>query len=102
VAAQALAEAARAVGQGLASVVNLVNPDTVVLGGHLAELLGNYRHTIIEELRFTLSRDSTIVRLVEPELGADSIVIGAAELAFDRALSTPARALAEAASLRSE
>jgi predicted NBD/HSP70 family sugar kinase len=102
VAAQALAEAARAVGQGLASVVNLVNPDTVVLGGHLAELLGNYRHTIIEELRFTLSRDSTMVRLVEPELGPDSIVIGAAELAFDRALSTPARALAEAASLRSE
>ncbi len=100
--ANALANAARAVGQGLASVVNLVNPDTVVLAGHLAELLGTYKHTIVEELRFTLSRDSTHIDVVKPELGADSIVIGAAELAFERALSSPARALAEAVSLRTE
>jgi predicted NBD/HSP70 family sugar kinase len=98
----ALAAAARAVGQGLAPVVNMVNPDTIVLAGHLEVLLEHYRHTIIEELRFTLSRESTDIRIVGPTLGFDSIVVGAAELAFERALDRPQRWLTEPESLRSE
>lgn len=98
----ALTSAARAVGQGLALVVNMVNPDTIVLAGHLEVLLDHYRHTIIEELRFTLSRESTDVRIVGPALGADSIVVGAAELAFDRALDRPQVWLNAPESLRSE
>ncbi len=98
----ALTNAARAVGQGLAPVVNMVNPDTIVLAGHLEVLLAHYRHTIIEELRFTLSRESTDIRLVGPSLGTDSIVVGASELAFDRALERPQRWLASTESLRSE
>jgi len=98
----ALTNAARAVGQGLAPVVNMVNPDTIVLAGHLEVLLAHYRHTITEELRFTLSRESTDIRLVGPSLGTDSIVVGAAELVFDRALERPQRWLASTESLRSE
>lgn len=86
---QALVRAARAVGQGLAPVVNLVNPDTIVLAGHLEVLLEHYRHTILDELRFTLSRECTDIRIVAPALGSDSIVVGAAELAFQRALDHP-------------
>jgi predicted NBD/HSP70 family sugar kinase len=98
----ALTNAARVVGQGLAPVVNMVNPDTIVLAGHLEVLLAHYRHTITEELRFTLSRESTDIRLVGPSLGTDSIVVGAAELVFDRALERPQRWLASTESLRSE
>lgn len=98
----ALTAAARAVGQGLAPVVNMMNPDTIVLAGHLEVLLEHYRHTIIEELRFTLSRESTDIRIVGPSLGSDSIVVGAAELAFERALDRPQRWLTAPESLRSE
>lgn len=98
----ALTSAARAVGQGLAPVVNIVNPDTIVLAGHLEVLLEHYRHTITEELRFTLSRESTDIRLVGPSLGADSIVVGAAEMAFERALERPQRWIADHESIRSE
>lgn len=98
----ALASAARAVGQGLAPVVNMVNPDTVVLAGHLEVLLQHFRHTITDELRFTLSREITDIRIVGPALGADSIMVGAAELAFERALDRPQRWLASHDFLRSE
>lgn len=99
---EALVSAARAVGEGLAPVVNMVNPDTIVLAGHLEVILEHYRHTITEELRFTLSRDSTDVRLVGPSLGSDSIVVGAGELAFERALERPQRWLLGSDALRSE
>jgi predicted NBD/HSP70 family sugar kinase len=82
-------EAARAVGQGLATIVNVINPDTVVLAGHLESLLEEYHHTVMEELRFTLSRQTTDIRLVTPAFGSESIVIGAAELAFEPVLNNP-------------
>lgn len=81
--------AARAVGQGLATIVNMINPDTVVLAGHLGALLQEYHHTIMEELRFTLSRQTTDIHLVTPAFGSESIVIGAAELAFEFVLNNP-------------
>jgi predicted NBD/HSP70 family sugar kinase len=98
----ALVDAARAVGQGLASVVNMVNPDTIVLAGHLHVLLDNYRHTILEELRHTLSRENTDIRILGPSLGTDSIVVGASELVFEYALDRPQRWLGSADFLRSE
>ena len=98
----ALTTTARAVGQGLATLVNMVNPDTVVFAGHLELLLENYRHTIIEELRFTLARESTNIRLVAPALGSESIVIGAGESAFEAALTRPQSLLLAHEPLRSE
>ena len=98
----ALVDAARAVGQGLAPVVNMVNPDTIVLAGHLEVLLEHYRHTILEELRHTLSRENTAIRVLGPELGGDSIVVGAAEFAFEYALERPQRWLDSSEFLRSE
>ncbi len=94
--------AARAVGGGLASIVNVVNPDVVVLAGHLAGLLEEYRHTVMEELRFTLSRQNTDVQVVAPAFGTDSIVIGAAELAFEPTLTDPSRLFSHDWLLRTE
>ena len=99
---RALVEAARALGRGLASLVNVINPDTVVLAGHLEVLVEEYRHTIVEELRYTLSRESTVVRIAAPSLGPDSIVVGAAESAFERTFERPHRWLALIDELRTE
>ena len=99
---RALVEASRALGRGLASLINVVNPDTVVLAGHLEVLVRDYRHTIVEELRYTLSRESTVVRIVAPSLGPDSIVVGAAESAFERTFERPQRWLSLIEELRSE
>jgi predicted NBD/HSP70 family sugar kinase len=94
--------AARAVGQGLASVVNVLNPDTVVLAGHLSGLLEDYQHTLLEELRFTLARESLEVQVVPPVFGTDSIVIGAAELALEPVLTQPSQLIAANWAVRSE
>lgn len=103
VAAQrACSSAAQAVGQGLASIVNVVNPDTIVLAGHLAGLLEDYRHTILAGLEHTLARQTTDIRLVPPAFGSDSIVIGAAELGFEPTLTQPMRFLGLTTTVRSE
>lgn len=99
---RAVIDAARAVGQGLASIVNVINPDIVVLAGHLTGLLEEYQHTLLEEMRFTLSRQSTDVQVVPPAFGADSIVIGAGELAFEPVLANPHGVLTNALALRAE
>lgn len=99
---RALIEASRALGRGLASLVNIVNPDTVVLAGHLEVLVRDHRHTILDEMRYTLSRESTVVRIVAPSLGPDSIVVGAAESAFERTFERPQRWLAVIDELRTE
>ena len=95
-------EAARAVGQGLATIVNVINPDTVVLAGHLESLLEEYHHTVMEELRFTLSRQTTDIRLVTPAFGSESIVIGAAELAFEPVLNNPHSLLGDGLTIRAQ
>lgn len=97
---QACSAAAQALGEGLASVINVINPDTVVLAGHLAGLLEEYRHTIIAGLEHTLARQSLDVKLVPPLLGSESIVVGAAELGFEPALAKPQRFLGETPSVR--
>lgn len=100
VAQQVSVEAARAVGQGLATIVAMVNPDTIVLAGHLRSLLEGYRHTIEQELEFTLARASLNLRLVPPAFGRESIVVGAAELGFEPALAVPQRAIGDAHAIR--
>lgn len=100
VAQEVCANAARAVGQGLATIVTMVNPDTIVLAGHLSSLLADYRHTMEQELEFTLSRRSLELKIVPPAFGRDSIVIGAAELGFEPALTQPRRIVDEPSTIR--
>ena len=73
-----------------------------MLAGHLGGLLEEYRHTVMEELRFTLSRQSTDIRLATPDFGAESIVIGAAELAFEPVLNNPHSLLADDLTIRTD
>lgn len=71
----AVREAGRALGLGLATLVNLLNPQLLVLGGGALELPG-YREAALESAeRYTLP-DSWRVCTVRP--GAAVVALGAA------------------------
>ncbi len=91
----ALAQAAvRQVGDwlgfGVANLVNIFNPETVIFGGTLRDLF----LAAAAQVRSRLNRNGLAacrehVRLRTPELGDDAPLIGAAELAFQRLLADP-------------
>ncbi len=86
VAVQLLDDAARALGAGIGSVINLLSPEVVVIGGGVAGALGeSFRERIWEiALRYTLPRAAENVRCVPAALGDDSGIFGAAAFARDR------------------
>lgn len=81
----------------LRGAVNLLNPHSIVLGGHLAalwEVAGPARRDALLADALPSSRaDATIVRA---ELGSGRLLIGAAELAWEPFLADPAGSLAAA------
>ncbi len=74
----------------LAQAINIFNPGMVVLGGFLASLHAadptGFRRLVSEG---ALAGPFETVRIVEAELGADLLLIGAAELAFAPLLADP-------------
>lgn len=85
----------RWLGLGVAGLVNVLNPQVVVFGGHLATLLPDVRLLVEGQLRVhSLAPSRAVVRLVEPGLGQHSTLLGAAELAFTALLDDPAAVLA--------
>ena len=72
-------------GTGLASLVNIFNPEVIVIGGGMAKmgerLLGPAR-SVVQERAFRLP--SGVVRIVGAELGDQAGVIGAAIFARER------------------
>jgi glucokinase len=80
----ALAGFGRILGAGLASLVNIFNPEVIVLGGGFGEA-GELLFAPARELvaREALSPAREIVRIVPAELGADAGLIGAGLIAFE-------------------
>ncbi|MGD1010521.1 MAG: ROK family protein [Candidatus Aminicenantales bacterium] len=75
--------AARHLGSAVASVVNLLAPDVVVLGGGLVEalsdvLLGEVRTAVCGQAMKAFTKD---IKIVAAELGDNATVMGAAALA---------------------
>jgi predicted NBD/HSP70 family sugar kinase len=91
--ADALAAAhvvAYALGRAIANLVNTLNPQRIVLGGSLAYLLDVARPELEVSVRtYALEASTRIVQLVAPALGADSSLLGAAEIAFTDLLANP-------------
>jgi predicted NBD/HSP70 family sugar kinase len=80
-------------GFGVANLVNMVNPDTVVFGGSLREVYAAGADTVrhrLDEMALPASREH--VQLRAAALGRNGALIGAAELAFDQLLSDPLNA----------
>lgn len=86
IAVRLIDDAARALGAGIGSVVNLLSPEIVVIGGGVAGALGeSFRERIWEiAQRYTLPRAAENVRCVAAALEDDSGICGAAAFAHDR------------------
>lgn len=92
----ALRDVGRYLGMGLGSVVNVLNPEVIVLGGIFRALFPAVRDDTLEALTaVALEAPREQVRVVLPQLGGDAVLVGAAEKAFEALLSDPAGALAE-------
>jgi predicted NBD/HSP70 family sugar kinase len=89
-AAESLASVARWTGVGLRTVINVFNPEVIVLGGVLALVFQASRDVVLEGLdQATLVAPREEVDIRAAALGEDSPLMGAAELAFAPLLADP-------------
>jgi predicted NBD/HSP70 family sugar kinase len=97
----ALDDVARHIGVGLASIVNLVNPRLVIIGGLLREVYPSTAHLVRTALdAAALAAPSEQVTIVTPDLAGDAVLVGAAELAWQDLLDDPAATLRRHATRR--
>ena len=90
----ALAEIASWTGVGLRSLINLFNPEMIVVGGTLAQVWPSIGDRVEEILsRRALLAPRADVAVLPARLGRDSSLIGAAELAFEAVLEDPQSAV---------
>ncbi|MEU7871919.1 ROK family protein [Dactylosporangium sp. NPDC049140] len=84
-----IAETARYLGAAVANLVNLVNPETVVLSSWVTARLGEPLLTEVQAVvtRHALRRPLTAVRIVRSTLSGDPVSLGAATLALEGFLS---------------
>jgi predicted NBD/HSP70 family sugar kinase len=86
----AVQQVAESLGRGLASMVNTLNPQRVILGGSLSDILDIAGVQLGHALeRYTLDAPGQSAQLSQPAFGADSALLGAAELAFQALLADP-------------
>jgi glucokinase len=83
-AGEIIAKAANYLGIGLANLVNIFNPELIVIGGGLSKMgnmLLNPARKVIKERAFRLPSQS--VRVVRANLGSNAGIIGAAAYVYD-------------------
>lgn len=85
----ALRRVGRDLGTGVANLVNIFNPEIIVFGGAVRHLFGATEPQVRDAVRGGLAAPAEQVRLAAAGLGDDSVIVGAAELAFDRLLDDP-------------
>jgi predicted NBD/HSP70 family sugar kinase len=92
---KALGEVARAVGRGLGTLVNILNPRTVILGGLLQSVYEAASEEVDAGLRAVALRACLEeVRLAGAACVPDAVLVGAAESLWLRLLEDPATSLA--------
>lgn len=89
VAARGLRTVGEWLGVGVVNLVNILNPDVVVFGGTLREILPAAREYVEAALSSALRAPGEHVVLALPALGDDSTLLGAAESAFAPLLDDP-------------
>ena len=78
-----LAHVGRRLGAGIASLVNIFNPEVVVVGGGFADAAELILDPAAETMRAEALRPLLDVRVVPAELGAEAGMIGAALIGFE-------------------
>ena len=79
----------RALGTGVANLVNVFNPQLIVFGGTIRHVFAVTEPIVQESLVGVLAASAEQVRLAVAGLGNDSVAIGAAELGFVALLDDP-------------
>lgn len=93
----ALREVGRMLGVGLTNLINIFDPQVVILGGLLSALYPAVSADVDAELGHgTLDSADRRTEVVLPGLGRDSVLVGAGELAFGAMLSDPLLVVAAA------
>jgi predicted NBD/HSP70 family sugar kinase len=91
-----LRDLAFSLGAGLGSLVNVFNPQVIILGGVLRWVYPLVHREVQEAMdTFALDAPARTVNIVLPSLGGDAVLIGAAELAFTDLLVDPGGTLAQ-------
>lgn len=89
-AAKLIEKQSEAMALGIASFVNIFNPQVVVLAGFLASLFDYDKERVLKTVKehaLDAASESVIIR--NGELGSDLLMIGAAELPFAKLLERP-------------
>jgi len=83
--AHVLSETLHYLGAGIANLINLFNPQRIILGGKVGLLLGEYcLPEIIQEVeRYALKQPFHATRILVSQLGVDAVSLGAARLALE-------------------
>jgi predicted NBD/HSP70 family sugar kinase len=90
VVADEITRQARVLAGALANAVNVLNPALVVLGGFLATIADLRATQIADDVRaLAMSESAEALEIRPAALGADRLLIGAAELAFADLLADP-------------
>jgi predicted NBD/HSP70 family sugar kinase len=90
---RAVAEVGRWLGFGIGNLINLFNPELVVLGGLYERLFGLLESSVVEGARLrTLDAPAEMATIAPSGLGPDAPLIGAAELVLSRVIADPAHA----------
>ncbi|HSK07562.1 MAG TPA: ROK family protein, partial [Acidimicrobiia bacterium] len=93
VALEAIAEIGRWLGLGIGNLINVFNPELVVLGGFYHPLYPFLEETVHKGARFgALGAPGDMVEITSSALGSDALLTGAAELAFSEVIADPAAA----------
>jgi predicted NBD/HSP70 family sugar kinase len=86
----AFAAEARWLGIGVSGLINIFDPDVVVLGGFFTRIFPVIEQRLREEIEARSFRGSDrVVAVRAGQLGPDAGLIGAAELAFEPVLNNP-------------
>ena len=90
---RAIAEVGRWLGSGIGNLINIFNPDLVVLGGLFQRLYTFLESSVVEGARLrTLDAPGEMATISCSGLGPDAPLIGAAELVLSGVIADPARA----------
>ena len=86
----ALAEQARWLGVGVSVLANVLNPDTIVLGGHYPALRKYLEEPVLAELRArVIAGPGRRWRLEFSELGLEAASLGAAHAGIEQMIADP-------------
>lgn len=89
----AIAEVGRWLGLGVGDLINLFNPELVVLGGLYHRLYPHLETSVVDGARIrTLDAPGEMATIVRSNLGSDAPLIGAAELVLSEVIADPAGA----------